>query len=102
MYLNEYILLRSVIVIYINDSRKNEWILQGKTMQHTLKISGKGNITPFRILPNTFRNNIPRNNKRMPCPHGQLGEITIQNKYKFPKQYPKNMIRSRIISVGQI
>ena len=38
----------------------------------------------------------------MPCPHGQLGEITIQNECEFPKQCPKNMMRSRIISAGQI
>ena len=67
------------------DSIKNEWIPQGKTMQHALRISVKGNITPFRMLPNRFRDNIPRNNERMPYPHGQLGEIAIQNEYKFLK-----------------
>ena len=51
MYLNEYILLCSVMMMYVDESRKNEWILQGKTMQHALRISGKGNITPFRMLP---------------------------------------------------
>ena len=64
-------------MMYIDKSRKNEWILQGKIMQHALRISGKGNITPFRMLPNRFYNNIPRNNKRMPCSYSQLGEITI-------------------------
>ena len=57
MYLNEYILLCSVMMMYVDDSRKNEWIPQGKTMQHALRISGKGNITPFRMLPNGFRDN---------------------------------------------
>ena len=56
------------MMMYVDDSRKNEWILQGKTMQYTLRISVKGNITPFRMLPNEYRDNIPRNNKRMPCP----------------------------------
>ena len=73
MYLNEYILLCSVMMMYVDDSRKNEWIPQGKTMQHALRISGKGNITPFRILPNVLlsasRDNIPRNNKRILCPY---------------------------------
>ena len=56
------------MMIYVDESRKNEWILQGKTMQHALRISVKGNITLFRILPNallsTSRDNIPRNNKK--------------------------------------
>ena len=55
MYLNKYILLCSVMMMYVDDSMKNEWILQGKTMQHALKVSVKGNITPFRMLPNAFR-----------------------------------------------
>ena len=91
MYLNEYILLCSIMMIYIDESRKNEWILQGKTIQHILRISMKGNITPYRMLPNIYHNNIPRNNKRMPYPYSQLGKITIQNKYKFLKQRLKNM-----------
>ena len=91
MYLNEYILLCSVMMMYIDESRKNEWIPQGKIIQHTLRTSSKGNITPFRMLPNGFYNNIPRNNERMPCPYGQLGEIAIENKCKSLKQCPKNM-----------
>ena len=63
MYLNEYILLYSVMMMYVDDSRKNEWILQGKAIPYTLRISVKGNITPFRILPNALlsisRDNIP-------------------------------------------
>ena len=43
------------MMIYIDDFIKNEWIPQGKIMQHALRISVKDNITPFRMLPNAFR-----------------------------------------------
>ena len=32
MHLNEYILLCSVMMIYVDESRKNEWILVKKTL----------------------------------------------------------------------
>ena len=71
------------IMIYIG---RMVCIPQGKTIQHALRISVKGNITPFHMLPNAFRDNIPRNNERMPCPYGQLDEIAIENKCVFPLQ----------------
>ena len=58
MYLNEYILLCSVMMMYVDEESRNEWILQGKTMQHALRVSVKGNTTPFRMLPKAFRDSI--------------------------------------------
>ena len=51
------------MMMYVDESRKNEWILQGKTMQHALRISGKGNITPFRMLPKDFVTTSPETMK---------------------------------------
>ena len=82
----------------VDESIKNRCILKEKASEISrapLKLYGKpleaNAATRLRTLPSAFRNNIPRNNKRMLCPYSQLGEITIQNKCKFLKQYLKNI-----------
>ena len=46
------------MMMYVDEESRNEWILQGKTMQHALRVSVKGNTTSFRMLPKAFRDSI--------------------------------------------
>ena len=49
--------------------------------------------TRFHTLPSAIRDNIPRNNERMPCPHGPLGEIAIENECESLKQCVTKCLR---------